>query len=1018
MNAKSAGGGRKNGGTIPRRVGEALTADHKPIVWISAPTGSGKSIFAMQMCRQSGDSIVWLRAEPRMADMGVFLTSLEAAFRKAFPKADLPALASQDIAFPEDYLRRLIFSGPGDSRVTVVFDDLHVLPTDAPVHQALADAVREDVGSVRLILISREPQHPAWLRFNAIGKAALVNFDMLKLNEAEANELIAGGSDGCNGWTGADLIRACGGWMLGACLLMQAQKAPEIHSSADQLAHESKDFLDLIVHELVEPLPEGDRIILCRAARLPNLPAKIVAHALELPRNGGRLTELANKLLFVERDGRDRLQIHDLLKAALLHRYSDLVHDREVAELGARAGQALLDDGDVSEGLLLLSAYGAWDTLRGAIVEHAPALGEQGEFGVILAALGPMPQAECEKDMRVCYWFGMSLINVNPGRASEILMAALDVVLRAREQEILIPIWTGLVDAIWFKWSGFERYDDLIAMLPKLSKLAQKLGAPHEAALARGAFVAMMMRCPDHPDFPFWEQRNLDFYFQNLPRHETVRRGIQMLSRYCYGEGHRWKATQVRTRLNQVFDEEIVPAVDICTRHYVDAEFLSIFEASGDETFFAVESGLEANATYQQQFLDGALLNAGLFKALTLEDRERSRRYLELLFLRLGSQPAPAYIAFHQYFSAWHHWLDGENDAAFTLVTGAYRAGEQIGMALFPALYGSAVATVLQSLGRRREALVWLRRTRRAAEQHNSPLLIFLTGLRCAALAMMSADPERAKPYLRKALKAGAAMRFYLHAWTSRAEMAALMRFAVLNDIEADYANELIRVLGLAGHMPSKANAADVQIVSLGRFDVLKDGVSQLTSGKLPRSPIALAVHLIAAGPEGNSSESLADRLWPDLATSEALKRMKSTVYRLRQMIGAREAVITQGGRIALDPEYVSIDAWDLATLVSAPGWTAEARYAEALRLYRGAFVYHYADDTGLIAFEHKLEDAAIQACVAFAHSLSLAGDWSRALRVAREGLERIGFHDTLYELAEGAAEHLGIELDADTFLT
>ncbi|MEM5474273.1 hypothetical protein WNZ14_21295 [Hoeflea sp. AS60] len=1003
-----------SGKTIPRHAAGALDADDKAVVWITAPAGSGKTVLAKQLCRESGEAFVWLRAEPRMADMGVFLTSLEAAFRKSFPKSALPALASQDIALPVEYLRRLISLGCNGARITLVLDDLHVFPADAPMHQALADAVGGDAAGIKLILVSREAQHPAWLRLNAIGLTTVIDFDMLKLNEIEANQLIRGLKDDCNSWTAAELLKASGGWMLGACLLLQSPKLLKAEGAADQLSHNSARLLDLIAHELIDPLSEPDRMILCRAARLPNLPVKIIARALEMPNAERRLVELADKLLFAERDGQYRLQIHDLFKAALLHRYPDAVSDTEASRLSSRAGQEVVENGGVGEGLLLLSASGAWSALSDAVIIHAPAMSEKGELGVVLTALEPMPEAERAKSRAVLYWYGESLLSVNPPKAREVLSAALEAVQQTGPQDLLIPTWTALIDAIWFKWTDFDLLDPLIAMLPELSKLASSLGPHYESTLSRGAFVAMLIRCPDHRDFPYWEQRNLDFYSQPMPRHETIRRGIQLLFRYCYGQGHRWKASQVRTRLNQVFEEETAPVADICNRYFVTAEFLSIFDATGDETFRAVEQGLEANARFQQKFLDGALINAALYKALTLEDRVRARRYLTLFSASLGPTAHPHYVAFHQHFSAWDHWLGGEHDAALALILLAYRASEGSGMAMFPVHYGNAVAAVLQSLGRRREALAWARRSRRAAFRQNSSLLVFLSGLRCASLAIASSRPERAEPYLRAALAAGSTMRFYLHAWISRSEMALLMRFAVEHSIETDYANELIRVLGLAGEIGSETGTASVHIVSLERFDVLEGAASRLTSGKLARSPIALAVHLIAAGPAGESSEILADRLWPEIGESDARKRMKSTVYRLRQLIGLPEAVVTQGGRIALDPEHVSIDAWELMALATAPGWTAQARYAEAARIYRGPFVYHYADDIGLVAYQQKLEAAALDTCVAFARSLSLAADWPRVSRVAREGLDRIGFSEALHELAAEAAGHLGIEFDSE----
>src|SRR5690606_20869793 len=149
-----------------------------------------------------------------------------------------------------------------------------------------------------------------------------------------------------------------------------------------------------------------------------------------------------------------------------------------------------------------------------------------------------------------------------------------------------------LIDAIWLEWIDCTRFDPLIAMLPELEPLAARLGSRYESMLARGAFAAMSFRCPDHPDFPKWEERNLGFYWQPMPRRELIRRGIHLMLRYCRGAADRWKVTQVRGRLNQIFEDEATPVADICTRHVVSAEYLSIFDASGEETFRMVDDGL------------------------------------------------------------------------------------------------------------------------------------------------------------------------------------------------------------------------------------------------------------------------------------------------------------------------------------------------------------------------------------------------------------------------------------------
>lgn len=992
--------------SIRRAAVAALLASRSSIVWITAPAGSGKTTLATQLCDQSGHAFVWLRAEARMADMGAFLTGLLAAFRKLRPATGLPALASEDIAFPVDYLRRLIAAGSTGKALILVIDDLHVLPPDSAPLQALAEARRDVSDAVRTVLVSREPPHPAWLWFTASGNAVIVGYETLRLADREAEALIARHGD--KGWTAARLLDVSGGWVLGARLLLQSA-SPGGQETDGPLSGATAALLDLLAQELVVPLDEEDRRLLLRIACLPSLSVAVLAQALDMPGAERALMRLTARLLFIERDGRGRLQMHDLFKAALDKRYPDAVPEAEATALRARAGQALIERGETGDGLLLLSAAGAWEALREAVVAHAPAMKERGELGILLSALDPLPEAVRDESVALRYWHGLSLLSVNPVRARALLTGTLDAARQAGEEALLIPIWTALVDAIWLEWIDCSLFDPLIDMLPELEALATRLGPDQQSMVARGAFAAMSFRCPDHPDFPRWEERNLDFYWQPMPRHETIRRGIHLMFRYCFGEGNRWKVSQVRARLNRVFAEEAAPVADICTRHVVSAEFLSIFEASGEETFRTVESGLDANAAHGQTFWDGTLINAGLFKAMSMEDRERGNAYLALLARRLGPGAHPHHVAFHEHFTAYRHWLDGEHAAALTHIMPAYRTGERSGMALFPVHYGNAVAAILQSAGRRLEALAAMRRSRRAASRQHSPLLVFLTHLRGAALAHQSRRPDRALPYLRLALADGARMRIYLHAWIRRGEMATLMRAAIAAGIESDFARELLRVLRLSGALKS-AGDGRIQVFSLGRFDVVADGRSLLTSAKPQRGPIALAVHLIAAGPDGDASDALAGRLWPEADATGARKRMKSTVYRLRQMLGRSDAVVTQGGRIALDPETVAVDAWDLLQLATAPGWTAEARHAEAMRLHAAPFVHHLADDTGLVAHAHALEKVAVSACIAFARHLILAGDWSRALRIARDGLERIGYHEDLFDIATQAAEELGRE--------
>lgn len=48
--------------------------------------------------------------------------------------------------------------------------------------------------------------------------------------------------------------------------------------------------------------------------------------------------------------------------------------------------------------------------------------------------------------------------------------------------------------------------------------------------------------------------------------------------------------------------------------------------------------------------------------------------------------------------------------------------------------------------------------------------------------------------------------------------------------------------------------------------------------------------------------------MWPQVDADGCRRRMKS-VYRLRQMLGNANAVLTQAGRLLIDPGEIAVDA-------------------------------------------------------------------------------------------------------------
>jgi LuxR family transcriptional regulator, maltose regulon positive regulatory protein len=137
--------------------------------------------------------------------------------------------------------------------------------------------------------------------------------------------------------------------------------------------------------------------------------------------------------------------------------------------------------------------------------------------------------------------------------------------------------------------------------------------------------------------------------------------------------------------------------------------------------------------------------------------------------------------------------------------------------------------------------------------------------------------------------------------------------------------------------LPPPARAAHplwpfaVEIRALGGFTVEVDGTRiGMGTGKAQRKPMELLWCLLAGPPDGLAQESLADELWPEADGDRALHSLRSTIYRLRKLLGAT-AIRHEDDHVALAPGQVRADVLQLGAMLGIAR-DRQAGLAERLR--------------------------------------------------------------------------------------
>jgi len=128
-----------------------------------------------------------------------------------------------------------------------------------------------------------------------------------------------------------------------------------------------------------------------------------------------------------------------------------------------------------------------------------------------------------------------------------------------------------------------------------------------------------------------------------------------------------------------------------------------------------------------------------------------------------------------------------------------------------------------------------------------------------------------------------------------------------------------------------------IVIFTLGRFEVVLDGMPLRFKGRAPVRALELLSALIAAGGRGVSVASLSDSLWPEADGFDAYRAFTTTLHRLRRLLQCPEAVRLCAGRLTLDAQICRVDLWEFERSLRAARDSAALHHA--LDSYHGPFM-------------------------------------------------------------------------------
>jgi two-component SAPR family response regulator len=185
----------------------------------------------------------------------------------------------------------------------------------------------------------------------------------------------------------------------------------------------------------------------------------------------------------------------------------------------------------------------------------------------------------------------------------------------------------------------------------------------------------------------------------------------------------------------------------------------------------------------------------------------------------------------------------------------------------------------------------------------------------------------------------------------------------------------------------------------LGRFRLLTGDTPLAIPSRL-RKPQELLQALIAFGGTKVSAGVLIDALWPDSEGDAAYHALESALYRLRQLLGTRDAIRMEGGKVSLNRDLLWVDIWEFEEQLHRPP-DAEANGIERIGrlrlLYQGHFLQHETEKPWILKVRQELRDRLLRAIRDAARECERACRWEDAANLYRSGIELDSLNEGLY---------------------
>ncbi|MEJ2032457.1 MAG: BTAD domain-containing putative transcriptional regulator [Deltaproteobacteria bacterium] len=893
-----------------RRLDLELT--HR-LVWVSGPAGCGKSTLMSSYLENRGDSHLWYRLDEGDADIATFFYYLGmAAGKKQAKDCQLPLLTPEYCLGIKTFTRRYfedlysILPRP----FILVFDNFEEIPKESPFNNLLQLALSCLPDGITAVVIGRQQPPAALARLAASQSLEVLGWDDLRFTPEESKELLESREE----WqltveTIRSICRHTQGWAAGLILLAESVKKERIGQLSAELIP-TEEIFNYFANEILTATAEEIRNFLLITALLPEMTPRVAEKLTDQPA-AKILTWLHRDHFFLDRHRSPETvySYHPLFRKFLLAKAEERFPPAMLKDVRKRAAALLEEGGEADCAAVLFLHAKALDEFADLLNRQAPDLLAQGRHQTIVKWIRSLSDDHEQQPPILLYWLGMAMQPSDPVRARKKFERVFHCC--SLNDPLKFLSWAAIVDGFRYEWNDFTPLAHWIDWLDDTLRQGTSFPSTQaEMQVVASMAAALMISRPDHPEIHHWAERAV-----------ALARGYQSIDyrvhAYSYLVNYYFWMGDFQT--GGVLLEEIrqfakLPGASPLTRliwNWLEAGIDIWLEASYDSADRKITEALKCAEQTGVYIWNPMLWAMGGYSALVRGDVEQARRCIEQMAATLDPNRRHMLCQFH-YLEGWCALVKGEKEKARMHTEISLRLARETSY-VFPEIL-ALLGMVWVAFGSDdpEEGRQYLAEAEGLSLRTKSRIFQYACLLARAHLGFMTGDEPSALKILEEGLRLGRICCYYDPPWSTPPFIVHLCAEALQHGIEEEHAREIIRRRRLVLSEPPVHIDQwpwPVKVYTLGSCRILIDEAPLSFSRKAQKKPLEMLIALIALGGREVPEDQIADALWPDADGDAAHKSFATTLHRLRQMLGEKNAIQLQKGQLSIDGRYCWVDA-------------------------------------------------------------------------------------------------------------